>query len=247
MSRNSISMAAVLGVVVLTMAAVLAPTAGLTQTDTATVDTVTVTAAGKVEGRPDLASISFGIRTRNATAEGAMDELADRQNRVIDNIRALGLAQDEVTTGNIGLQEACRYDRDLDRVVCSGFVARTSVHAETTDFDLVGRIIDAGVEGGATSVEDVNFERTEENQAIQDALAQAMDLARTKAEVLATRAGRQLGRAMVIEEGGSRRPVFDTAETFGRAAASGEAASAFVINPPDKITRVRIVVTFALN
>lgn len=247
MSRSSISTAVVLGVILLTIAAVLGPTAGLTQTETATIDTVTVTAAGTVEGRPDLATISFGIRARAATAEAAMDELARRQNAVIDNIRAVGLAQDEVTTGNIGLQEACHYDRDLDRQVCSGFVARTSVHAETSDFDLVGQIIDAGVEGGATSVEDVNFERTEENQAIQDALAQAMDLARTKAEVLATRAGRQLGRAMVIEEGGSRRPVFATAETFGRVAGGGVAASAFVINPPDRITRVRIVVTFALN
>lgn len=247
MSRSSISMAVVLGVVVLTMAAVLAPTAGLTQTDTATIDTVTVTAAGKVEGRPDLASISFGIRARAATAEGAMDELARRQNAVIDNIRALGLPQDDVTTGNIGLSEDCHYDRDVDRVVCSGFVARTSVRAETTDFDEVGAIIDAGVEGGATSVNDVDFEKTEENQAIQDALAQAMALATTKAEVLATGANRQLGRVLVIEEGGSRRPVFSTEQAFGSIAGGGTAARNLVINPADQITRVRIVVTFALN
>ncbi|MDQ3963192.1 MAG: SIMPL domain-containing protein [Actinomycetota bacterium] len=247
MSRSSISMAVVLGVVVLAIAAVLAPTAGLTQTDTATIDTVTVTAAGKVEGRPDLATIHFGIRARHATASGAMDELARRQNAVIDNIRALGLAQDEVTTGNIGLEEACRYDRDLDRVVCSGFVARTSVRAETTDFDLVGRIIDAGVEGGATSVNNVAFEKTEENQAIQDALAQAMDLATTKAEVLATGAGRELGRVLVIEEGGSRRPTFSTRDAAFGTAASGGAIANLVINPADRITKVRIVVTFALN
>ncbi|HEV3472645.1 MAG TPA: SIMPL domain-containing protein [Actinomycetota bacterium] len=246
MSGRSGSAIGVLVIVALIATAVLVPTAGFGQTDTATLDTVTVTAAGTVEGRPDLATITFGIRTRAATAEATMEELAARQNAVIDNIRALGLPPEDVTTGNIGLQEACRYDRDLERTVCSGFVARTSVRAETSDFDLVGPIIDAGVEGGATSVGGVNFERTEENEAIQEALAEAMDLARTKAEVLATRAGRQLGRAMVIEEGGSRRPVFDTDEVFARASGGGTAA-AFVINPADRITRVRIVVTFALN
>jgi uncharacterized protein YggE len=247
MSRRSISAAAVVGILAVILAAVLVPTAGFGQTDsTTTLDTVTVTAAGTVEGRPDLATITFGIRTRAAMAEATMDELAARQNAVIDNIRALGLPPEDVTTGNIGLQEACRYDRDLDRTVCSGFVARTSVRAETSDFDLVGPIIDAGVEGGATSVGGVNFERTEENEAIQEALAEAMDLARTKAEVLATRAGRQLGRAMVIEEGGSRRPVFETDEVFARASGGGTTA-ALVINPADRITRVRIVVTFALN
>ena len=247
MTRERTATAVLLAAIVLVGAAVLAPTAGLSQTEgTATVDTVTVTAAGKVEGRPDLASITFGIRTRNDTASGAMDELADRQNRIIDNVRALGLPQDDVTTGGINLGENCHYDRNVDRVVCNGFEASTTVRAETTDFDLVGRIIDAGVEGGATSVRDVSFERTEDNQAIQDALAEAMALATNKAQVLATGAGRDLGRVLVIEEGGSRRPVFRTATADFAAAASGT-TTGFVINPADHITRVRIVVTFALN
>lgn len=247
MRADAVSAGAVGIVVALVAAAVLVPTAGISQTTEPTIDTVTVTAGGKVEGRPDIAVVSLGIRVRDATAQGAMDELARRQEAVIRGIRNLGLQQDGVTTGNIGLQEACRYDRDLDRVVCSGFVARTTVRAETTDFDLVAPIIDAGIDGGATSVNNVSFERSERNDAIQQALAEAMDLARAKAEVLATRSGRQLGRAMIIEEGGSRRPEITTADAaFGTTAARG-AAPNFVINPPDQITRVRIVVTFALN
>lgn len=245
MSKRSLAAIATIAVMVLILAAALLPTAGLTQTDATPQDTITVTAAGKVEGRPDLAAVSFGIRGKAATAQAAMDELSSRQNAVIAALRGLGLSEEEVTTGNISLRPACRYDRDRERTVCSGYVARTTVRAETKDLDQVGAIIDAGVEAGASSIKGVSFERTEENQAIQDALAQAMDLAKAKAEVLATRAGRQLGRAMVIEEGGSRRPVFSTAEAFGVAGAS--AARALTINPPDEITRVRIVVTFALN
>ncbi|MDQ4065686.1 MAG: SIMPL domain-containing protein [Actinomycetota bacterium] len=244
------AISAVMGgtIVALVIAAVLVPTAGVSQTNEATIDTVTVTAAGTVEGRPDVAVVSLGIRVRGQTAQEAMNELSRRQNAVIDGIRALGLRQDDVTTGNIGLREFCRYDGVLERVVCRGFVANTSVRAETTDFDLVGAIIDAGIDGGATSVNNVSFDRTENNAAIREALAEAMDLARTKAEVLATRSGRQLGRAMIIEEGGARRPSITTTNaTFGAGAAGGTLARDIVINPADRITRVRIVVTFALT
>lgn len=246
MKANAISAGAVGIVVALVAAAILVPTAGVSQTNEATIDTVTVTAAGTVEGRPDIAVVSLGIRVRNATAQGAMDELTRRQNAVISGIRDLGLRQEDVTTGGVGLQEFCRYDRDLERVVCSGFVARTSVRAETTDFDLVGAIIDAGIDGGATAVNDVSFDRSEDNDAIQQALAEAMDLARTKAEVLATRSGRQLGRAMIIEEGGARRPAIQTTNGIAAMGAS-DVAARLIINPADRITRVRIVVTFALN
>jgi uncharacterized protein YggE len=236
------------GLVLLTLGAILLPTVGLTQTDATPLDTVTVTAAGKVEGRPDLAAVSFGISAKADTATAAMNELSSRQNGVIDALRATGLTNEQVTTGNISLGPACHYDRSLRRTVCEGFVGRTSVRAETTDLDAVGEIIDAGVAGGATAVNDVSFERTEDNEAIKEALAQAMDLATTKAGVLATRAGRQLGRAIVIEEGGAQRPVFNTGGAdFTSAGTASAAYGRIVINPSDRITKVKIVVTFALN
>ncbi len=246
MTRRSLTIVATTVVVALGAAALL-PAPGIGQTDTTPQDTVTVTAAGEVEGRPDLASVAFGIAVRADTAEGAMDELAGRQNAVIDALRNLGLTEEQVTTGGVNLGPACRYDRNLERRVCEGYRARTSVHAETTDLDRVGAIVDAGVRAGATSIRGISFERTEQNEAIREALAEAMDLARTKAEVLATRAGRQLGRAMFIEEGGAPRPVFAVANEFRSAASGASLAADIVFNPADEITRVKIIVTFALN
>lgn len=247
MGRRPVSIAVLAAVGALLAAAVLAPTASLGQTTETIQDTVTVTAAGKVEGRPDLASVSFGIRSKEATAQAAMEELARRQNSVIDALRATGLAEDEVTTGNISLGAACHYDGQLRRTVCEGFAGRTSVRAETTDLDAIGEVIDAGVSGGATSVNDVSFERTEDSEAIKEALAQAMDLATAKAQVLATESGRTLGRAIVIEEGGAQRPTFSSGDAAFGAVAGGTFARNLVINPADEITKVRIVVTFALS
>lgn len=246
MSFRSMTLAAGVAVAALVAGALLFPTTGFSQTDAAPADTVTVTAAGEVEGRPDLGAVTFGIGSRAATAQATMDGLSLRQNRVIDALRSLGLSADEVTTGNISLNRFCPYDSALQQRVCEGYIARTSIRAETAELDQVGEIIDTGVEAGASSVRGISFERSEQNEAINEALAQAMDLAMTKAELLATRSGRELGRALVIEEGGAERPVLSpSAVAFDNAGTTR--ASKVVINPSDKITKVRIVVTFALN
>jgi len=246
MAERRVSATGITIAVALVVAALVLPGIGTAQTTTAERDTVTVTAVGKVEGRPDLAAVSFGIRGVAATAQGAMEALARRQNAVIDALEDdLGLGDDAVRTGNISLRRNCRYDRSLERTVCRGYAARTTVRAETRDLDQVGAIIDAGIAAGASSLNGVNFERTENDQALQDALAQAMELARAKAEALATSANRTLGRVMVIQEGGAQRPIFEApaAYDFGGAVA----ASGISVDPPNDITRVVIVVTYALD
>ena len=246
MAERRVSVAGITIAAGLVVAALVLPGIGTAQTTTAERDTVTVTAIGKVEGRPDLAAVHFGIRGVAATAQGAMETLARRQNAVIDALEdGLGLGDEAVRTGNISVRRNCRYDRRLERTVCNGYAARTSVRAETRDLDQVGAIIDAGIAAGASSLNGVNFERTENDQAIQEALAQAMDLARAKAEALATSAGRTLGRVMVIQEGGAQRPIFDGQAAFN---ALGTAdVSGITIDPSNDITRVVIVVTYALD
>lgn len=125
--------------------ALVVPGTGSAQTETTTRDTVTVTAVGTVEGRPDLAAVNFGIRAVAATGSAAIDELARRQEAVIGALEdGLGLPDEDVRTGNISVRRNCRYNRSLERNVCEGYQARTSVRAETRSLDQVGDIIDAG-------------------------------------------------------------------------------------------------------
>jgi uncharacterized protein YggE len=231
-------------VMALVVAAVIAPSPSTAQTET-TQDTVTVSAVGKVEGRPDLAAVNFGIGAVAPTGSGAIDELARRQDAVIDALEnGLGLGDDAVRTGNISVRRNCRYDRNLKRTVCNGYRARTSVRAETRSLDQVGDIIDAGIAAGANTLEGVSFERTENDEALREALTQAMELARSKGETLAAASERSLGRVLVIEEGGAQRPIF-SAGNFD--SARGVAAGSIEVDPRNDVTSVIVVVTYALN
>jgi uncharacterized protein len=233
-------------VAVLVVLALIVPGVSTAQTDATVQDTVTVTAVGKVEGRPDLASISFGVGGRADTAQAALDQLAQRQASLIAALEGLQLGEDAVTTGNLSIRENCRYNRTLERVVCNGYRARTSVRAETTDLDRVGEVVDAGVQAGAGSVNDVSFERTEDDVAVDEALRQAIAVAEAKATALAEASGRTLGRVLVIEEGGAQRPFFGEESGFA-AGADFNSASGITFSPPDEVTRVNIVVTYALS
>lgn len=231
--------------IVVLMGAALAPAIGTAQTSTTQQDTVTVTAVGKVEGRPDRAVVQLAIRARASSAQQAMDQLARRQNAVIEALEdGLGLADEQVRTGNVTLRRNCRYDRSIDRQVCTGYVAATSIQAETRNLEQVGAIIDAALAAGANALHGVSFERTENDAALKEALAQAMDLARSKAEALAASEGRDLGRVIVIEEGGAQRPIFESGAGF---ASAGRVAADLVVDPPDDITRVVVVATYSLN
>jgi uncharacterized protein YggE len=241
--RSGITAGAILGGLV--AIALFVPGVSSAQTDATVGDTVTVTAVGKVEGRPDLASISFGVNGKAETAQGALDQLAQRQQALIAALENLALGEDAVTTGTLTLRENCRYNRTLERTVCNGYVARTTVRAETTDLDQVGEIVDTGVRAGAGSINNVSFERTEDDAAVDEALRQAVAIAQAKATALAEGAGRQLGRVLVIEEGGAQRPRFS--EESGLAFSGADFASGISFQPPDEVTRVSIVVTYALN
>ncbi|MFN2526006.1 MAG: SIMPL domain-containing protein [Actinomycetota bacterium] len=234
--------ALLLGAVALIGAALLGPTLAVGQTDAAGfAETVTVGAAGRVEGRPDLAKVIFGIHAEDPSAAAAMDKLADKTQRVFDALRGAGLNNEQIETLDVSLNR--QFERRDGRSVFVGYAASTGVQARTRDLDRVGELIDVGVEAGADSIRHVSFERTNENEALLQALRQAMELARTKAEALATTAGRQLGRALVINEAGQRQPQpLAVAAPF--AAAGG---TTLPINPPTQATVVRIVVTFALQ
>ncbi len=219
---------------------VFGPTFGATQTDDLQ-ETVTVSATNVIEVPPELAEVTLSIRVAGATAEAVGDELAARTNRVVDAMKDAGFTENQLSVGNVSIRQ--RRDRDGNVI---GFVGRTAVSVETEDLDALGSIIDIGLGAGATGVRGVKFDVKDNSDAIKEALRRAMNFATEKARVLAETAGRQLGRALVIREGGTSEPrpqVFDAA-VAGRV---GGGTRAFPFIPPDLTVRARIEATFALQ
>ena len=206
-------------------------------------NTVTVAAGASVETPADRVSVSFGVRETGPTAGEATRKLAAATQAVVDALRDAGVGQDdELSVGDVRLGR--RTDRDGNLLE---YVASSNVRVKTADLNGLGEIIDAGVAGGADSIGGLRYSVSDRTAAVEQALEEAMNLARSKATILATTAGRTLGIALIISEYDSRPPrSFAISDTRSSGGAMAAAASYIPTEPPILDATARITVTFEL-
>ena len=205
--------------------------------------TITVSSSATVGSEPDQASLQLGVETE---AVDSADALA-RNGRVTDDVLAAleraGIPRDDVQTQRLDV-----YRRTVDRNTPQErtvFVADATLAVTVRDLDTVGAVIEAGVGAGATSVRNVRFEVSDPAKARTQALEQAVEGARVKADALAGAAGATVTGVDRIVEEGAARPVYEEAY---RAAAFSVAAADLAVVPPDELgTKVTITVIWTIG
>jgi uncharacterized protein YggE len=222
-------------------------------------DTITVSATGKVDVDPDLGTVVLSVTSRAQKAQFAADRLATKTRRVIRALKEAGFTSDEISTESISLDRRCFSDcrdrdprdgRDNDPVF--GYVGSSGIRVETTRLGRLGRIIDVGIDAGASGIRTVFFSVEDKTAAVQDALAEAMQIAIDKADVLAEAAGRTRGPALIILEGRTVQPrnFFLSGEVLAAAFTGADDAgggASFPIEAPTLSASGHIEVTFELQ
>jgi uncharacterized protein len=167
-------------------------------------DVVTVTGTGKIETVPDRAEASFGVVTRAETAEQAVNDNAERMRRVIDALREAGVAEKDIRTQELALNP--RFEKDRGIV---GYEAANTVVASSA-LETLGAALDAAVAAGANRSYGLTLARSDRDDLYRDALADAVEDARAKAEALAEAGGFDVGDVVRMEEGGASMPMYDS-------------------------------------
>lgn len=236
--------------------ALLSPVAAQEQ-----LNTVTVGAQKKVDVEADIGRASFGIRTVDRSAKVATAELAERTDSVLRSLRDAGFTNDELATGSVRLNRRCiakcidpnrRDNIPPERIM--GYVGSAVVFVETDRLNRLGAAVDAAIAGGARSIRGISYDVEDKDEAVLEALRQAMRLAKAKAEVIAEESGRTLGPALVVTEGRTSAPVaYDLIEdallgasfdTSGGGSASQSIP--FPVEPPTLNASARVTVTWEL-
>ena len=76
----------------------------------------------------------------------------------------------------------------------------TSLVVTVRDLEQVGEVLDAAIGAGSNSLDSLDFLVSNQDELYNEALADAVELARQKAELLAQAAGKGVGEALTIEE-----------------------------------------------
>ena len=204
---------------------------------TAAISQIVVTGHGEIKVAPDKASIQISVQTRAATASAASAENANKQQAVLNALRALGLGNDQLSTLNYNVYPEQRYQEGKDPVIV-GYNVTNTILVEVRKLSQVGAVIDAALSHGANMITSLNFVASNTEAARRSAIAQAIEKARADAEVAARAAHGSLGTLLEINVG-SYAPVPPRPLVMFRAAA-GAAQAETPINPGEDTVAVDV-------
>jgi uncharacterized protein YggE len=154
---------------------------------------------------PDVAYVTLAVEARARSPRDAQRQNADAMTAVQKRLADAGIPKDAIRTLGYDIQQ--EFDVvENGRRVPRDFVARNSIQVTVDHIERTGEIIDATVQGGATSVSGVGFDLKNRDAAEREALRLAVADARARADAAAAGAGRSVDRILRIEEGGRASP-----------------------------------------
>ena len=231
MRRLLLAAAALFTLVALAGAVGLPDLAGAQDADEAS-DSITVSGVGKIESVPNESQMSFGVETRGETARAAIAANADVARRVINALRQAGARE-------LATQYVSVYPVSGESGTITGYSASNSVSA-VSDVDDAAALIDAAAGAGANQISGPRLSSRNAEELYRQALAEAVDQARERAQVLAKAAGRSVGEISAIVEGSGPSPL-----PYAERASMDAAATPIV--PGQQETSATVTVTFDLR
>jgi uncharacterized protein YggE len=180
---------------------------------------IIVTGTGEAHVTPDRATIMFGVQSRATTAAAAASDNARRLRAVIDTLRAMGLASDQIATVSYNVSPEMQYPTTGGQPPkVTGYVVTNSIRADLHKIEDVGRMIDAALAKGANEVTSLQLMSSKADSTRRAALAAAVADARAQAETLARAAGGSVGA--LIEISSAQEPIRPIAQPLMRATAA---------------------------
>lgn len=168
-------------------------------------ETVTVSGTGRAIVTPDRFTFSVGVTTVAPTVEEAITENNRRTASVIAALKRAGAQDRDIQTSQFSIHPQQDYQQGkLPRIL--GYQVSNNVTVRSEKINDAGRLLGVAVAAGVNNSSGINFEVSDPARGRDLGLKAAFDDARAKAALLAQAAGRTLGRAVTITEGGQGVP-----------------------------------------
>jgi uncharacterized protein YggE len=236
---------ALIGALMLAGAAWPAPAAAqqasITQTIAGT--RLDLTATGEVTRVPDVAVISTGVVTKAATASAAIQDAANRMDRVLAALKRAGVADRDVQTSSVSLNPEYRYVENQPPQL-TGYTASNTLTVRFRDIRNSGKILDALVGEGANQINGPNLTIDKPEAALDEARANAIAAGRARAELYAKSLGMRVARVVSVAESGGYAvpPPAPPMPMYARS----EAADSKIV-PGEQKLQVSVAMTFELQ
>ncbi|MBP1702901.1 MAG: hypothetical protein H6Q38_2008 [Chloroflexi bacterium] len=223
----------------------LAPSTQTETTSQTTPRTISVNGNGKVELKPDMASIYIGVHTEGPDAVEAVSSNNEKTQAVIDALIELGVAEEDIQTTNFSIYPQQRYDPQGQPTGEIIYMVDNTVFVKVRDLDSIGAVLDSAVKAGANSINGISFDVEDKSAALSEARAAAVDDAAKQAQELADAAGVEVGQVLSISTTGVTYPPTPIYGKGGGAMA--EAAVSVPVSPGQMTITVDVYVVYEIQ
>ena len=149
---------------------------------------------------PDMATIGAGVTSEAPTAVEALRMNSAEMQKVIDRIKALGIAEKDIQTTGINLSARYDYDREGQRQIFRGYQVSNRVSVNLRKIEDTGKVLDALVAAGATDLSGPNFSIENDDAAKDAARKRALERATDRATAYAAMLGYDGARVLSVRE-----------------------------------------------
>jgi len=159
-----------------------------------------VTGNSEVLAVPDQALVRLGVVRQATVAQTAQEQANSVAQEILSAITKVGVAQKDIQTSRLVLSPVYG-PRGTDQKIVS-YNAAYSVSVRLDNLNLVGSVIDAGLKAGANQLDGVQFLLRNELPSREQALKEAVQEARGKAQAMADALRVNLAEVIEATEGG---------------------------------------------
>jgi len=162
--------------------------------------TLTLSASGSVNVRPDTAHITVGVISEADDARSALGQNNGAMTEVIDALKEKDIASRDIQTTNFAVHPRYKHFKDGQPSVISGYRVVNSVRITVRDIARLGEVLDKVVSFGSNQIGGISFSVSDTEALMDQARAKAIETARKRAQLYADAAGAAIGKVLRIEE-----------------------------------------------
>ncbi len=212
----------------------------LAQMSFADEDSVIASGTGVVPVQPDVAIVNLTVVSRGKSSQEAQKLNAQTKATLTNEVvKTLGMKESDLKTTGYSFGQEWDYENNKRKY--RGYLLRHSLAVEVKDLKRLGKVVDVLGASGVQELSDIGFSSSKQEALELEALDAAVKNARTKAEVMAKAAGRQIGHVKsIVPTGTPMGPVHLAAK-----AAAFDASTQ--INTSDLKVTANVTVEFGLK
>ncbi len=208
-----------------------------------TINTITVSAEGKIFAKPDIGQISLGVANEAKTVAEAQNKSTEAVNKIMNFLKSAGVEEKDIKTTNYSINPV--YDYTERKQTLRGYSVSQNLEVKIRDLAKSGEIISGAAAAGANLIGGLNFTIDDSDALKDEARNLAIEKTKAKASKLAEELKVKLGKLVSFNENGGYPIYYDKSMALGLGGGEGVPAPSIPTGENEII--VNVILTYKIK